>query len=439
MDISLLGIDEMQSLIGTNDEITETILNRLRVLPPSRLLLPVYTILLLERFDVTLPLVEKVICEGTDIDLGFIGALQSSRFYNHRMAVPLILRSLSFPEKRAILRVSLRDEICEVVRRSVASILANNPFDTEELLDIAMELHRSRYTVVKVLSIDILTLIGESSFLLADLIRSANWRIRLRLASRVSAFNGDDQQSIMQELVRDSVDEVRIELSRHISSLDQMQLLEDPNMTVRGNYLERMIDRIGDEAVLRRMLDDPSWEVRKKLLVLKDERFRRITIPLMRSKTEGIPWREKCGVFGVIEANVGDELTAKMLMMFLLKHLRDKVHEIRQQAQRILVQVVQRHGWIVEYFYELEAVAMSPNYLYRISAVPVIVEYDLRFKTDLGRRLRNDRVLNVRECFIDYCRMRGAELDYASGYEPDGGTSMCDSPQYSGYSGQSSI
>lgn len=437
MDISLLGMDEMQSLIGINDELTESILHRLKTIPPARAFLPIYTVLLLERFETTLPLVERAMSE--DLDLGFIGLLQSSKFYLHRMAVPLILRTHSFQEKRAILRVSLRDEICEVVKKTVSSISTNNPFDSEELLEIAMELYRSRYTMVKVLSADILALIGESSFLLVDLVRSANWRIRLKVASKVAEFNEEDRAKIAQELVRDPVDEVRIELAAHISSQEQIELLDDPNPTVRGNYLEQMIQGVSDETVLRRVLDDPSWEVRKKLLVLKGEQFRRITIPLIRNKTEGISWREKVGVLLLVEANVDDELTAKMLMMFLLKHLRDKVCEIRRQAQRILVRIVKHHKWIVEYFYELEAVATSQNYLHRISVVPVVVEYDLRFKTDLGRRLKNDRVLNVRECFIDYCRTVGEVLEYAGVYEGDGDTSICDSPQYTGYSGCSSI
>lgn len=426
IDTALLGIEEMQSLIGVSEDLTETILHRLIATPPTRLFFPLYTLLLLERYDSALPLVENVM--SLDFDLSFLNTLQSSRFYLHRMAVPAIIRNHTFPEKKIILRIGLRDEICEVVRGAVASILISCPFDAEELLEIAIELYRSRYTMVKVLCVDILTLIGESSFLLTDLIKNTNWRVRLKVASRVGSFPVLDQQQIIEELINDSVDEVRMELAKHVST-PEIQLLEDPNEHVRGNYLEKMLDKITDETTLQRILEDESWGVRKKLLGLKGERFRRVTIPLIRNRTDGISWREKIEVLQLVEMNVEDELTAKMLMGFLLKHMRDKVSEVRHQAERILVMIVQKYEWVQEYFYELEPLVMSSNYLHRVNVVPVVVEYDLKFRSDLGRRLRDDRVLNVRERFIDYCRGRGAALEYLGEYE-EGENSLSDSPVY---------
>ncbi|ELA41352.1 uncharacterized protein VICG_01592 [Vittaforma corneae ATCC 50505] len=427
MDMNLLDIAEIQSLIGVSEELTENVMHRIRSLPPSRAFLSIYNILLIERFESTLPLIEKVMAEKIDLD--FLRLLQSSRFYLHRMAVPLLVKNLSFAEKKSILKISLKDEICEVVKRTVFSIRESNPFDAEELLEIALDLFKSKYTMVKILCVDILAMLGESSFLLIDLIKSTNWRMRLKVASRISEFSQGDQEKITSELISDPLDEVRIELARHLTSLSYTQLLDDPNELVRGNYLRGVLDKIEDEAVLRKMLEDSSWEVRKRLLGLKGEMFKKITIPLIRNKTENVPWRDKYEIFCLVEEKVSDEFTSKLLMVFLLKHIRDKVWEVRQQAQRILVKIVQLHSWIEEYFYELESLAASPNYLHRISVVPVVVEYDLRFKTDLGRKLKEDAVANVRERFKDYCDARGIKMDYLSGYDEAGfDTSFADSP-----------
>lgn len=417
MDMNLLDIAEMESTIGVTEELTENIMCKVQSFPPSRNLLSVYYFLLLERFDNTLPLIEKVMREK--IDLEFLNSLQNSRFYLHRMAVPLIVLNQNFYEKKALLRRGLKDEICDVVKKTVFSIRENNPFDREELLEIALDLFNSKYIRVKILCVDILAFSREGSFLVGDLTKSTNWRIRLKVASRLCEFDPEEQDKIVDELIADPLAEVRTELAKHLTDLKYMDLLKDPSEFVRANYLGCILDKIDSESVLRKVLEDSSWEVRKKLLGLRGEMFRKITIPLIRNKIDNVSWRDKFEIFCLIEEKATDEFISRLLMVFLLTHIRDKVWEIRQQAQRILLKIVQLHPWIVEYFYELESATMSANYLHRISILPVIIEYDLRFKTFLGSRLKEDNVINVRECFKDYCEFKGISLDYGRKYNMD--------------------
>lgn len=98
MEITSKELIELQSLIGINEELTENVMYRVMAIPPSHDLLSIYSTLLLERFENTIPLIEKVMKEK--LDQNFINLLQSSRFYYHRMAVPLIIKNLSFFENK---------------------------------------------------------------------------------------------------------------------------------------------------------------------------------------------------------------------------------------------------------------------------------------------------------------------------------------------------
>lgn len=393
-----------------NEDLTDKVLCRVRSLPPSPALLPVYNLLLLERYEAAIPLIKSALQQKLDME--YIGCLQRSKYYIQRMSAPCIVKSLSFPGKKDLLRTSLQDPICEVVKEAVKSIGENNPFDDEELVEIALDLFRSKYTSVKILSVDILALIRGSSFLLMDALKSSNWRLRLRVASCLQRFGPEDRKKVISELISDHVEDVRIELSKHLKTLDHMELLRDPCELVRSNYLGNIVEQIEDERVFKCLIEDKSWEVKKILLNLKGELFRKITIPLIRHSTEGISWRIKHDILVLIEQKIDNEFVSKLMMGVLIRHLQDKVCEIRAKSQQTLVKIIGRYGWVDEYYYELEAVAHCSNYLHRISAVPVAVEYDARMGTDLSRALKHDRIINVRDCYNDYVKSHGNRLAY---------------------------
>lgn len=410
MDLSPTSISEMQVLVGLNEDLTDKVLCRVRSIPSSPALLPVYSLLLLERYEAAIPLIESVLQQ--ELDMECIDRLQGSKYYIQRMSVPCIIKALSFSRKKDILRTSLQDPICEVVKEAVRSIRENNPFNDDELVEIAIDLFKSKYTSVRVLSVDILALVGGSSFLLMDALKSNNWRLRLKVASCLQKFGPEDRKRVVGELVNDHVEEVRIELSKHLKTLDHLELLRDPCELVRSNYLGNVVGLIEDERVFKWVVEDKSWEVKKVLLNLKGELFKKITIPLIRHSTEGISWRTKHDILGLIEQKIDNEFVSKLMMGVLVRHLRDRVCEVRAKSQQVLVKIIKKYGWVDEYYYEIEAVAHCSNYLHRISVVPVAVEYDMRMGTDLSRVLKHDRVVNVRDCYYDYVKGHGIWLTY---------------------------
>lgn len=402
MDLNFCDITEMQTLIGVSEELTNQVLYRVKNMPHTSSFLPIYNLLLLERYENTVNLIEEVM--KTELDLEYLSFLQKSRFYLQRKSVPLVIKDLNFENRSKILKISLKDEICEVVKEAVLSISHNNPFNDDDLLEIAIDLYRSKYTAIKILAVDLLVLIKTSSFLLIDMIKSTNWRLRLKVASQYSNFNSEDQIIISSELKKDHVDEVRTELSKSLKSLDHLDLLEDPCEFVRAYYLANIVDLLVDQYDLRKLLEDKSWEVKKVLLNLKGDAFKKITIPLIRSTTENVSWRIKHEILSLVEKNVQNEFTSKLLLGFLIKNLSDKVSEVRLKAQEILCKIIKTYSWVNEFSYEIENLAMNSNYLYRISAVPVVLEYDLKFNSEIGKVLYNDNVVNVRDKVRDYLK-----------------------------------
>lgn len=432
LDLNTLDVEKIQTLIGLNQDITDEIMSKISTLPPNRSFLPLYCILILENFETTIPLIQQVVEETLNtakeeegaedtLIIDFINRLQQSKYYLHRMAVPFIIKNVVFSGKKNIVKNGLKDEICEVVKHTVNCIRYSHRnlrcalFDEDELVEIAIDLLKSKYMSIRILSVDIIPIINESVFLLMDLIKSPGWRIRLRIAQRLPEFTKEDQKKILKELVNDQVDEVRIELSKNLSSLEYIDLLGDPNENVRANYLLGIIDQIEDEAIFKKLMQDSSWEVKKVLLNLKGEMFKKITIPLIRSSTENVSWRIKDEILGFIEEKVDSEFVSKLLMGFLLKSIQDKVFEVRERAQRILVQIIRKYKWVDEYFYEFEGLIQSVNYLHRISMIPVAIEYDKKYQTDLGKRLKEDKVINVRDYFRDYTKNKGIEYEMRYG------------------------
>jgi hypothetical protein len=410
MNSNLPNISEMQSLIGVSEESTDQVLNAVKSTARTLKLLPVYDLLLLERFDNAIQLIQETM--EISLDLEYLHNLQRSRFYLQRKAVPIIIKNLTFDEKIQILKTSLKDEICDVVIEAVASIKYSNPFNNDELLNIAIDLFKNKYSSIKVLSADLLAIINSSTFLLADLIKSNNWRLRLRVASCFLKFNLNDQLMILLELKKDPIDEIRIELSKSLKGLEHIDLLEDSCEFVRSNYLSNVIDQIEDQYDFNKILEDKSWEVKKILLNLKGDLFKRITIPLIKSSTENVPWRIKHEVLSLVENNIDNEFAAKLLLGFLIKSLKDKICEIRTKSQQILCKIIKKYDWVNEIFDEIENLAVSSNYLHRVAVVPVVIEFDIKFNLKIGKNLFNDKIKNVRDRALDYISENNLDIKY---------------------------
>lgn len=403
MELNDFELLELKSQIGITEEATDKSLLKIKTLQGSLKLLPIYNLLLLERLEETIPLI--VSCLKNNLDLEYLSSLQQSKYYIQRKSVPMILKYLNFDEKNKFLMKSLSDPICDVIKEAVLCIKENNSFNQEELTKIAIELFNSKYTAVKLMAIDILTLIEENSFFIMDLLKINNWRIRLKLSSCLDYLKKEDQDRIINEIKGDIVEEVRIELSKHLKSLDYIELLKDPSESVRANYLKNVINLIEDENILKKMIDDESWEVKKILLHLKGDLFKKITIPLIKNNDDS-SWRVKMEILQLVENNIKNEYVTKLMVNFLLKCLKNKVFEIRKKAQEILILIINNYKWVDEYYYEIEEICFSQNYLFRITMFPVVYEYDSKYGTELSKKFENDPVVNVRDFYKDYLKQK---------------------------------
>jgi len=390
---------ELQLRVGVSEEMTDDVLRTVEGSAPTAELLPVLNLLMLERPDATVALVRRVVEASYDGE--YIASLQKSRFYMQRMVVPQLAEIIPAKERAAILRTSLRDTAIPVVKEAVHAITADSCFSNEELLKIANSLHKSKYSAIQILTADVLALRGCGSDSLLRELLEGGWRIRLRCAALLKRFDQTDQELITSMLINDQVDEVRIQLSKNLENLKHIHLLKDPCEHVRSAYLSNVIGKIQDEGILTGLMTDKSWEIRRQLLGLSGEMFQNIAVPLIRASTDTINWRLNFEILDLIEGKIDDESTVRLLADFLFEKLCDRVCAIREKACDIIVGIVGRYSWGEELRSQIENAVDSTNYLHRISAVPVAVCYDRRYKTDISRRLEADPVENVRLCYSD--------------------------------------
>lgn len=399
MDQADLSILELQMQIGVSEELTASVLSIVQSLSPSLTLLPVYNLLLLERYEETIPLINLVM--ETKLDIEYITSLQKSRFWIQRKCAPAIALNIPRAERKEILKTSLKDPATAVVNEMVLSVLKDNPFTDFELIEITRILYESPYMSNKILSIDLLALTKTENPMLDEALRGNCWRIRLRCARILNKFNIETQMKIISELKNDHIDEVRMELANNLHSLDFIDYLKDPCDFVRSNYLLNVANLIEEKSVFTELISDSSWEVRKVLLNLRGDLFQSITIPLIQTSVENVPWRTKIEVLELIEAQIGDGSIAKLLVVFLIKNIKDKICVIRDKAADVFLKVLDKYPWTIEYAWDIEQIAGSANYLHRISVVPIAVAFDRKYNTNISEILRNDKIVNVRECYIE--------------------------------------
>lgn len=395
-----LDVLELQLQVGVSEELTDRVLSQVGSCQPSPALLPVYNLLMLERYEATIPLIMRVV--EAHYDLEYLTSLQKSRFYLQRRSVPCLAATAPCSDRKMIFKASLRDPICVVVKEAVGAIMLNSPFTKSEHLDIAKDLFNSKYMAVRVLSVDVLALAEPGSQLLAEILASSSWRMRLRAAALLRGFGGVDQQRIISALIHDHIEEIRIHLGKSLDTLDHAELLKDPSEHVRAAYLYNVVHLIDDRTVFDALARDPSWEVKKVLLNLTGEWFKQVTIPLIKVGAENTKWRVRLEILGLIDEHVENDFASRLLISFIIKRLQDKISAIRTKAKDILLKMLERYDWCAAHVREIEDVVRSENYLYRVSVVPVAISYDRKFGTQISEVLQKDRVENVRQCYYDY-------------------------------------
>ncbi|KAI4291145.1 serine/threonine-protein phosphatase 2A regulatory subunit A [Pancytospora philotis] len=392
---------ELQHLVGATEQLTDEVLQTIIENGPSREMLPVLNLLLLERHEAAVQLIRSVLDSLNDIE--YVKSLQNSRFYLQRMSVPRLSSGLPPADRRAILLKSLGDDILAVVRAAVDSIAEDSPFDDDELLEIAGALCAKQFVSWQMLAVDILAVrAADGAYLLEKLLRTDAWRVRLRIAVLMDRFSRDDRALITERLVGDRIEFVRLQVAQRLCSLEHSCLRQDPSSQVRVAYLANVIDQITDPEELRAIACDPSWEVRRAVFGLKGNLFKQIAVPLITEENGTLSWRRSYEILELVETKIGDSDISESLADYLFSRLRDRVADVRSKAAVVLCKIIDVHTWSSRLAESIEAVVSSSNYLHRIAAVPVAISYDRAFHTRLCDALINDSVVNVRD-YYRYC------------------------------------
>ncbi|KAI5151616.1 serine/threonine-protein phosphatase 2A regulatory subunit A [Enteropsectra breve] len=410
-----IDIVELQEKIGISEEYTEKIKDLLKNSEPVHSYLPMYNLLILEKWDEVVPLISKILDKSYDAE--YISNLQKSKYYLQRQAVPAILRGISNNDDKvkSSLSLSLRDPIICVIKEAVETIKIKGIFSQDELLEIANGLFSNCFAKIKMLAVDILSMVKSENGLALEIARSSSWRVRAYLAINIEKFSNATKKAVAAELINDHIDEVRIYLSRHVHGLEFIDLLDDPCDEVRGNYLTNVLDEISDGNLLERLSKDKSWAVKKALLNLTGEWFKKITIPMIYANTENVKWRMKHDILSLIADKLENEFVARTLFGFIVEALTDRTCEIRNKAQSMVVRIIELYEWVTEHESSFEKIVYSGNYLHRMSILPVAIRYDEKYAREISRRLFFDPVKNVREFYQNYVRENHVQFAEDSG------------------------
>ncbi len=389
-----MNVLELEVKIGVSEEHTNEIMYKLSTSEYLPSYLRMYNLLLLERYDETVPLIKRGM--ESDFNIVYIESLQNSRFWAQRRCVPQISMSGSCDDRKKILLRSLSDCSHMVVNEAIEAIMANNPFCDDELRNIAINLFDNNLIRNRVRSVDLMACLKPVGDLLERAVNDDSWLMRVRCAMLLKRFGEDEQNLIIERLREDSVEEVRIELAKNLNRLEYAGYLNDPSSQVRGAYLSNVIGEITDEALLTQIIENNAWEIGKLVLGIKGDLFKKISMTLIERNYKGLPWRKKLEMVDLIEKQLDDSKVAKMLMEFLFEGTRDKVFLIRQRIAELLKIIILRYDWIVDYEKEFREIINSTNYLHRLTIVPVIIAYDKKNNTNLSEALKNDKIANVR-------------------------------------------
>lgn len=409
---------ELRSQIGLSTASTDAVVAALQTYAPSPEMLPVCTLLILEKFEDAVRIARSVLEQHFSAE--FLVGLQSSPYFLQRLAVPALLSGarIATPLKHEFLLAALKDSVSAVVVAAVdaiaeegARVLREPPgtdahgrpllplFGPAEIHDLIAELSKSDHTAVRVAAAGLLPLLAPGDPLLAVLAQSPAWRVRLRVAQLLPRLAPSDRATLASALRHDAVDEVRVRLAAGTDTLDALYFFDDPCEHVRAAYLARVLDKLSDEALFKRLMTDESWEVKKHLLDLRGEWVLRVTVPFIKSSAESDNWRIKYDILALIHGKLAEEAVVRPLCQFILECLSDRVCEVREKAAAVLVDTIWRYEWCAEFEAEIRAAIASPNYLHRISAMRPALAFERRTGVVVTAAVADDPVKNVRESY----------------------------------------
>lgn len=397
MKHSEININDLEMCIGLSEELTDDALRKIKTIEYNTALLPLYNLLLLEKYDETILLIKEAM--DKELDITYVNSLQKSRFWLQRKSIPEI--TMNFPNKlrKELLKTCLKDDSHIVVRESINSMLLQNPFSKDETEEIVNMLFDSPISNNRIAAVEIMTLFNFESRFLEEVLKKNCWRTRLSCAKSLRKFPLEKQKLIISELKNDKVDEVRIELVKKLDSLEYIGYLNDSNVYVRSEYLSNVINQVNDDKLLKDIITNNDWEVGKVLLNMKGDFFKQITIPLIENNIKLVSWRTRLEILDLLKNQIKDEIIAKMLIDFFINCVKDKVFIIRKKVAEIFVELIDLYDWMINYEDAFIEILKSTNYLHRLTFIPVIIKFDLKFHKKLSEIIENDKVKNVKNYF----------------------------------------
>lgn len=414
-------LEKLVLLVGTSSQLSDLLLEHLGSMEPAPEHLELCELLLIDDAKKAIPVARRVLAAFPDSVSAFANNLLASPFYALRQAVPRIILNLECGDSRDILKTCLGDPIVSVVRNAVA-VLAECfplPFSDDELVDIARQLstHHSEY--IQCLVPDIVVLIKQPTSFVSEICASRFWRRRYAVASKASLLNESDRAVVYSHLSQDEEEEIRACLAKNMDCMDDWtelapQFLRDDSPAVRALAVQAVGGREGFQEMLKEIVSDASWEVRKKLLaVQKSETYRNIAIPLINSLNSASSWRTRMEVLKSIAqvSRRNEDLLRESLCRHLLNYLHDEIHEIRMETSRILEDLIPMYPWTAEWLPEIESAVSSKNYLHRITAANAALAFDRTYRTEFTKTLLGDAVDNVRLYVLSIIDMKGVGED----------------------------
>lgn len=399
-----LSIDKFEYIIGKDKQKTIDLINYMNLkMPVDESLLNVCALLLLENRNSVIEVIIKILKANQHLILTFIKTLQSSNFYNQRLAIPQIIVNLEFEGKKEVLNNCFYDKIGLVVKGAVDSLqlYKNIPFTDDEVLKITMDLNNSIYDFVQCLVPNMLKFIKQNNFLVSEICTCKSWRKRLSLVKNYKFLSNDQKINILDVLSKDPEESVRVALVEEIDHFGEYVdvFINDKSPQVRAATVKKIGQLNENTNILKNVINDKSWIVHKELLCIhKEDIYENISLHLIKSLPKSHDWRIKIEILDTINHIVqhNNLLVKRCLTQILFGYLCDPVSEVRNKASDVFAELVKQADWSGTLIEEFNKTLNMSSYLIRISLAKVFFVFDQKHGTNYVETMLQDKVLNVR-------------------------------------------
>ncbi|KAH9412030.1 hypothetical protein HK407_02g04790 [Ordospora pajunii] len=420
----LASIDKLELLVGIDRILNDALISHLGATPPEVKHLSVCEMMLLEEPEKAKPLIERILRKFPSSVEEFVSGLLKSSFYTQRQAVAWVALKFGYSEVKSAVRACIGDVSVPVVRSTVSALedYDGQPFDDEELVDIVDELHKSPSECVQCMAPDVIVLIKKKTRFVAETCVSSSWRRRYAIAKKIEKLSDDDRATVYLHLSEDPEEEIRICLAKSMEHVKDWNgfvslFLRDSSPAVRALAIQAVGCREEFQEILKDVISDGNWEVRKALLcVQKAEMYKNVVVPLINSLQQSPNWRMRKEVLeSIVQTSKQDEnLLHEFLSKYLLGYLHDRVHDIRKEASMSIGELVRLYDWTYEWRTDIETAVASKSYLHRITSVSAALSFDKVHGTDFVKRLLNDKVVNVKLSVLKAIDLSGMDQEIRS-------------------------